>query len=122
MAATVVASTTVAVAAASLGDFAVTAAAINLEDVAGSRRRKAVIARGVGGGAVGGCVGGLVGWRWVQLAGEKSVVLAINSAGVGRNFIEIYRTNTKPQTKFLWVPSGLNHSVMEKTEAGGHRV
>ena len=54
--ATVVAPTTVAVAAASLGDVAVAAAAVKLEDVAGSRRR-AVVARGVGGGAVGACVG-----------------------------------------------------------------
>ena len=30
--------------------------------------------------------------------------------------------NKKPQTKFIWVPSGLNHSVMGKTEAGGHRM
>ena len=38
--ATVVAPTTVAVAPTSLGDFAVAAAAVNLEDVAGSRRRR----------------------------------------------------------------------------------
>ena len=49
MVATVFASTTVAVAPASLGDFAVAAAVVNPEDVAGSRRRKAVVARGVGG-------------------------------------------------------------------------
>ena len=45
--ATVVASTTVAVAAASLGDFAVDAVAFNLEDVVGSRRRRAVVALGL---------------------------------------------------------------------------
>ena len=56
MVATVFASTTVAVAPASLGDFAVAAAVVNPEDVAGSRRRKAVVARGVGGGKVGACV------------------------------------------------------------------
>ena len=63
MVATVVAPTTVAVAAASLGDFAVAAATVNLEDVAGSRRRRAIMARKVGGGAVGACVGVLAGWR-----------------------------------------------------------
>ena len=72
---TVVAPTTVAVAPASLGDFAVAAAAVNLEDVAGSRRRTAVVARKVGGGAVGACVGVLagcagaswgVGRRWLR--------------------------------------------------------
>ena len=63
MVATVVASTTVAVAAAPLGDFAVAAAAVNLEDVAGNRRMGTVVPRGVGGGAVGACVGGLAGWR-----------------------------------------------------------
>ena len=31
---------------------------VNLEDVAGSRRRRAVVTRGVGGGAVGACVPG----------------------------------------------------------------
>ena len=61
MSATVVAPTMVA-AAATLGDFAVAAAAVNLEDVAGSRRR-AVVARGVGGGAVSACMGVLAGWR-----------------------------------------------------------
>ena len=30
--------------------------------------------------------------------------------------------NKKPQTKFIWVPPGLNHSGMGKTEAGGHRM
>ena len=30
--------------------------------------------------------------------------------------------NKKPQTDFIWVPSGLNHSVMGKTEASGHRI
>ena len=59
--ATVVTSTTVAVAPASLGDFAVAAAAVNLEDIAGSRRRREVMARGVGGEAVGACVGVLAG-------------------------------------------------------------
>ena len=121
MVATVVAFTTVAVAAASLGDFAL-AAVVNLKDEAGIRRRRAVVARGVAGGAVGACVGGLAGWRWGQLVGGKAVVAVMNSAGVGRNFMEIYRTNRLPQTKFLWVPSGLNHSVMGKTEAGGHRM
>ena len=67
--ATVVAPTTVAVVAASLGDFAVAAAAVNLEDVAGSRRRRAVVAREVGGGAVGACVG------------------VLNLAGVGGNLM-----------------------------------
>ena len=47
MVTTVVASTTVAVAAASLGYLAVEAAAVNLEDIAGSRRRRAVVARGL---------------------------------------------------------------------------
>ena len=56
MVATVVAFTTVAVAAASLGDFAL-AAVVNLKDEAGIRRRRAVVARGVGGEAVGACVG-----------------------------------------------------------------
>ena len=60
MSATVVAPTMVA-AAATLGDFAVAAAAVNLEDVAGIRRRGAVVARGVGGWAVGACVDGF-GW------------------------------------------------------------
>ena len=60
MVATVVAFTTVAVAAASLGDFSVAAAAVNLEDVAGSCRRRAVVARWVGGEAVGACVGVLL--------------------------------------------------------------
>ena len=59
--ATVVAPTTVAVAAALLGDFDVAAAAVNLEDVAGSRGRQAVMSREVGGGAVGACVGVLAG-------------------------------------------------------------
>ena len=62
MSATVVAPTMVA-AAATLGDFAVAAAAVNLEDVAGSRRKRAVVARGVGGGAVSACMGVLAGWR-----------------------------------------------------------
>ena len=48
-----------AVAAASLGDFAVAAAAVNLEDVAGW--------------AVGACVGVLVGWSWGQLGRGKAV-------------------------------------------------
>ena len=107
MAATVVAPTTGAVAAASLGDFAAAAAAVKLEDVAGSRRRWAVVARGVG-GAGGACVGGLAGWRSGQLECGKAVVVVMNSAGVGRNFMELYRTNRLPRTKFLWVPSGLN--------------
>ena len=38
-------------------DFAVAAAAVNLKDAAGSRRRRAVVAPGVGGGAVGACAG-----------------------------------------------------------------
>ena len=87
MVATVVAPTTVAVAAASLGDFAVAAAAVNLEDVAGSHRRRAVVARGVGGRAVGACVGVLAGWRWGQLGRRKAVVAPMNSAGVGWNFM-----------------------------------
>ena len=99
--AAVVASTTVAVVAESLGDFAVAAAAVNLEDVAGSRRRRAVLARGVGGGAVGACVGGLAGWRWDQLGRGKVVGTAMNSAGVGRSLMEIYRTNRLPHTTFL---------------------
>ena len=61
MVATVVTSTTVEVAAASLGDFAVAAPSFNHEDVAGSRRRRAVVAPGFGGGSVGACVGGLAG-------------------------------------------------------------
>ena len=89
---TVVASTTVAVSVASLGGFAVAAAAIDLKDVAGSCRRRAGVARGVSGGAVGACVSGLAGWRWGQLGRGKSVVAAMNSVGVGRNFMEIYRT------------------------------
>ena len=64
MAATVVAPTAVGVAAASLGDFAVAAAAVNLEDVAGIGRRRATVARGVGGEVVGACVGGLAACRW----------------------------------------------------------
>ena len=99
MVATVVASTTVAVAAASLGDFAVAAAAVKLEDVAGSRRR-AVVARGVGGGAVGACVGVLAGWRWGQLGRRKAVVAPMKSAGVGRNLVEIYRTKSRRQQSF----------------------
>ena len=87
MVATVVGPTTVAVAAASLGDFAVAAAAVNLEDVAGSRRRRVVVARGVGGGAVGACVDVFTGWRWGQLGRRKAIVAPMNSAGVGRNFM-----------------------------------
>ena len=30
--------------------------------------------------------------------------------------------NKKPQTKFILVPSDLNHSDVGKTEAGGHRM
>ena len=85
--AAVVASTTVAVVAESLGDFAVAAAAVNLEDVPGSRRRRAVVARGVGGGAVGACVGVLAGWRWCQFGRRKAVAAPINSTGVGRSFM-----------------------------------
>ena len=120
MVATVVAPTTVAVAAASLGDFAVAAAAVKLEDVAGSRRRRAVVARVVVGRAVGGCAGRLSGWRWGHWGRAKDVVAAMNSAGVGRNFVEIYRTSMLTQTRFLWVTFGLNHSVMGKTEAFEH--
>ena len=97
--ATVVASTTVAVAAASLGDFAVAAAAVKLEDVAGSRRR-AVVARGVGGGAIGACVGVLAGWRWGQLGRRKAVVAPMKSVGVGRNLMEMYRTKSRRQRSF----------------------
>ena len=122
MAATVVAPPTVAVAAASLGSFAVTAAAVNLVDVVGSRRTRAVVTRGVGGRAVGACVRGLAGWRRGQLGRGKTVVAPMNSASVGRNFMDIYRTNRLRQTKFLWVPSGLNRNVMVTTEAGGHRM
>ena len=57
MVATVVASSPVAVAPASLGDLAVAGAAVNLKDVAGSRKRRETAARGVGGGAVRACVG-----------------------------------------------------------------
>ena len=84
MVATVVAPTTVAVA---LDDFTVAAAVDNLEDVAGSRRRTAVVARGVGGGTVGACVGVLAGWHWGQLGRRNAVVARMNSAGVGRNFM-----------------------------------
>ena len=63
---------------ASLGGFAVTAAAVNLEYVAGSRRRKEVVARGIGGGAVGACVGGLAGWRRGQLGRGKAMVASVN--------------------------------------------
>ena len=105
---------------ASLGDFAVAAAAVNLEDVAGSRKR-AVVAREVGGGAVGACVGVLAGWRWGQLARGEAVVVPMNSAGCGSEFHGNI-PDEKPQTKFIWVPSGLNHSGMGKTEAGGHRM
>ena len=71
------------------------------------------MARGVGGGAVGACAFVvLAGWRWDQLGRGKAVIAAMNSAGVDRNFMEIYRTSMLPQTKFHWVPSGLNHSVM----------
>ena len=87
MVATVVAPTTVAVAAASLGDFAVAAAAVNLEDVASNRRRRAVVAREVGGGAVGACVGVLAEWRRGQLGRRKAVVAPMNSAGVGQNLM-----------------------------------
>ena len=80
---TVVASTTVAVAAASPGDFAVAAAAVNLEDVSGSRTRTAMVAREVGGGAVGACVGVLAGWRRGQLGHRKAVVAPMYSAGCG---------------------------------------
>ena len=116
MVATVVASTTVAVAAASLGDFAVAAAAVKLEDVAGSRRR-AVVARGVGGGAVGACGGVLAGWRWGQLGRRKAVVAPMNSAGVGRNHGNI--PNKKPQETAIWAPSGLNHRGMGKKRRVG---
>ena len=85
--ATVVVPTMVAVAAVSLGGFAVAVAAVSLEDVAGSRRRRTVVAREVGGGAVGACVGVLAGWRRGQLGRRKAVVAPMNSAGVGRNFL-----------------------------------
>ena len=52
---------TVAVAPASLGDLVVAGAAVNLEDVAGSRKRREIAARGVGGGAVSASVGVLAG-------------------------------------------------------------
>ena len=87
-------------AAASLGGFDVASAAVNLEDVAGSRRERVVVARGVGGGAVGACVGGLAGWRWDQLGRGKAVVAPMNSAGVGRNFMEIYRTRNRRHSSF----------------------
>ena len=70
-----------------LGDFTIAAAADNLEDVAGSRRRRVVVARGVGGGAVGACVDVFTGWRWGQLGRRKAIVAPMNSAGVGRNFM-----------------------------------
>ena len=73
--------------AVTLGDFTVAAAADNFEDVAGSRRRKAIVARGFGGGAVGACVGGLAGWRWGQFGRRKAVAAPINSTGVGRSFM-----------------------------------
>ena len=92
MVATVVAPTTVVVAAASLGDFAVAAAAVKLEDVAGSRRKRAVVAREVGGGAVGAWVRGLAGWRWGELGGGKAVVAPMSSSGMSRSLMEIYRT------------------------------
>ena len=41
--------------------------------------------------------------------------------GCGSEFHE-NMPNKKPQTKFIWVPSGLNNRGMEKTEAGGHRM
>ena len=104
MVATVVASTTVAVAPASLGDLAVAADAVNLEDIAGSRTRRAVMARGVVDGAVGACVGVLAGWRWGQLGREKVVVAPMNSAGVGRNFMEIYRLRNRRRSSFGYRP------------------
>ena len=100
MVATVVASTTVEVAPASLGDFAVAAAAVNLEDVAGSRRRRAVVARGGDDGAVGACVGVLAGSHWGQLGRGKALVAPLNSAGVGRNFMEIHRTRNRRRSSF----------------------
>ena len=36
----------------------------------------------------------------------------MNSAGVGRNFMEVYPNTMLPKTNFLWVPSDLNNSVM----------
>ena len=80
------------------------------------------MARAVGGGAVGACPVILAGWRWGQLGHGKAVVAGINSAKVGRHFMEIYRTNMLSQTKFPWVPSGLNRRVMGKTEAVEHRM
>ena len=51
------------------------------------------MAQRVGGGAVGACV--------IVVFGCFN-----ESAGVGRNFMEIYRTSVLPQTKRLWVPPG----------------
>ena len=60
------------------------------------------MARGVGGGAVGACAFVvLAGWRWDQLGRGKVVGTAMNSAGVGRSLMEIYRTNRLPHTTFL---------------------
>ena len=95
MVATVVASTTFAVVAASLDGFALAADAVNLEDVPASRRRRAVVARGIGGGTVDGAWMALVGCRWGQLGRGKSVVAAMNSAGVGRNLMQINRTRNR---------------------------
>ena len=72
----------------------------HLEDVAGSRGPRAVVARGVGGEVVGVCVGGLVGWRSGQLGRGKSVVAPMNSVGVGRNFVEIVRTRNLRRNSF----------------------
>ena len=58
------------------------------------------MAREVGGGAVGACVGVLAGWRRGQLVRRKAVVAPMNSAGVGRNFMEIYRTKSRRQRSF----------------------
>jgi len=118
MVATVDAFTTVAVAAASLGDFAL-AAVVNLKDEAGIRRRRAVVARGVAGGAVGACVGGLAGWHCGQLERGNVVGPVMTSAEVGRKFMEIYRTHSLTQTKVIGVPSCLNHSVMGRQRRVG---
>ena len=112
---TVVTSTTVAV-AASLGDFGVAAAAVNLRDVAGRRRRRPVVALGVSGEVVGAC--GWFGWMTPGPVGAWEGDGYANELGGCGSERHGNVPNKKPQTNYIWPPFGLNHSVMGKTRGG----
>ena len=61
---------------------------------------------------------GCFGWLPLELVGPWEGGDCANELGGRGSEFHGNMSNKKPQMKFIWVPSGLKHSVMGKTRGG----